>query len=143
VKRRVHSEKTTIGRGAVLTAAAAVLFPRVHAVIYQHQAIWQLDREAAILIPAIVVGTLLLFRARRAVPSEAHAGGVILLNNHAKPWPADAPQVAVGPRKGSGSFAPKLEPYHRRFGYVMVTQGGHNQQPLQLINAAVAANRHD
>ena len=36
----------------MLTAAAAVLFPRVHAVTYQHQAIWQLDREAAILIPA-------------------------------------------------------------------------------------------
>ena len=47
--------------GAGATALAAVLFPRVNAVMHQDQQIWQLDREAAVLIPVIVLTTLGLF----------------------------------------------------------------------------------
>lgn len=50
-----------ISQGAGLTAVAAVLFPRVNAVMYDHEKIWQLDREAAVLIPILVGFTLLLF----------------------------------------------------------------------------------
>jgi hypothetical protein len=52
---------TTLWQGAVLTAIAAVLFPRLNAVVHDGQAFWQLDTEAAILIPVIVVVTLALF----------------------------------------------------------------------------------
>jgi hypothetical protein len=72
--------------------------------------------------------------------SAAHAGDLVF-SDHAKPWPADALQVAVGPRKGRGSFGPKLEPYDERFGNVMVTYGGHNEQLLRRIENAVAAIR--
>jgi hypothetical protein len=48
-------------RGAVLTALAAVLFPRLNAVLHEHQAFWQLDTEAAVLIPAIIAATVALF----------------------------------------------------------------------------------
>ncbi len=50
-----------IWKGAGLTAFAAVLFPRLNAVLHENQKIWQLDREAAILIPVIVLATLGLF----------------------------------------------------------------------------------
>jgi hypothetical protein len=50
-------------RAAVATAVAAVLFPRINAVLYDHERIYQVDREAAVLIPIIVVLTLALFAA--------------------------------------------------------------------------------
>src|SRR3989442_1727439 len=59
--RRNRSDTTTLWRGAVLTAIAAVLFPRLNAVLYEHQAFWQLDKEAAVLIPIVMIGTLVLF----------------------------------------------------------------------------------
>ena len=59
--RRNRSDTTTLWRGAVLTAVAAVLFPRLNAVLYEHQAFWQLDKEAAVLIPIVMIGTLVLF----------------------------------------------------------------------------------
>src|SRR5262245_11346089 len=52
---------TSLWKGAALTAAAAVLFPRVNAVIYDDQKIWQLDPEAAVLIPVVVIVTLAVF----------------------------------------------------------------------------------
>jgi hypothetical protein len=51
----------TLRQGAVLTAVAAVLFPRLNAVLHEGQAFWQLDREAAVLIPVIIAATLALF----------------------------------------------------------------------------------
>jgi hypothetical protein len=48
-------------RGAGLTAVAAVLFPRLNAVLHEGEAIWQLDTEAAVLIPIVVAVTLALF----------------------------------------------------------------------------------
>jgi len=59
--RAVRSTKTTLWRGAVLTALAAVLFPRLNAVLHENQAFWQLDTEAAVGIPLIVAATLTLF----------------------------------------------------------------------------------
>jgi hypothetical protein len=41
---------------------------------------------------------------------------------------ADALQVEVGPRAGTGSWGPKLESYDERFGNVLVTYGGHDEQ---------------
>lgn len=55
--------RANLWKGAGLTAFAAVLFPRVNAVIYDHERIWQLDREAAVLAPLVVVVCLALFAA--------------------------------------------------------------------------------
>jgi hypothetical protein len=52
---------------------------------------------------------------------------------------ADDLQVVVGPRTGTGSFGPKLESYDNRFDNVMVTYGGHDEQLLQKVKAAVAS----
>ena len=51
---------------------------------------------------------------------------------------ADSLQVQVGPRTGTGSWGPKLEPYDERFGNVLVTYGGHDEQLLGGIKAAVS-----
>ena len=50
---------------------------------------------------------------------------------------ADALQVQVGPQTGTGSWGPKREPYDERFGNVLVTYGGHDEQLLGRIKAAV------
>ena len=50
---------------------------------------------------------------------------------------ADALQVQVGPRTGTGSWGPKLEPYDVRFGNLLVTYGGHDEQLLGRVRAAV------
>ena len=60
-ERRARSEKALLWRGAALTAVAAVLFPRLNAVLHEHQAFWQLDTEAAVLIPIVVAVTVLVF----------------------------------------------------------------------------------
>ena len=57
----IRSEKAPLWLGAALTTFAAVLLPRVNAVLHENQAIYQLDRDAAIFLPVIVVATLLLF----------------------------------------------------------------------------------
>jgi hypothetical protein len=61
-----------------MTAAAAVLFPRLNAVLYDHERIYQVDREAAILIPIIVLVTFGVFavvcgRALRASATNTPA----------------------------------------------------------------------
>lgn len=60
---RTHARTTglTLRRGATLTAIAALLFPRLNAVLHEGQALWQFDTEAAVLIPVIVAATLVLF----------------------------------------------------------------------------------
>jgi len=50
---------------------------------------------------------------------------------------ADALQVQVGPREGTGSWGPKLEPYDQRFGNVLVTYGGHDELLLDRVKASV------
>ena len=47
--------------GAAVTALAAVLFPRLEAVKNEGVALWELDAEALVLAPLIVVLTLVLF----------------------------------------------------------------------------------
>ncbi len=59
---RVES-RTLLWKGAGLTAFAAVLFPRINAVIYDDERIWQLDREAAVLAPLVVLVALGVFAA--------------------------------------------------------------------------------
>jgi uncharacterized membrane protein len=54
---------------------------------------------------------------------------------------ADDLQVVVGPRAGTGSFGPKLESYDNRFENVMVTYGGHDDQLLREVKAAVSSLR--
>jgi hypothetical protein len=54
---------------------------------------------------------------------------------------ADDLQVVVGPRTGTGSFGPKLESYDNRFENVMVTYGGHDEQLLREVKAAVSSLR--
>jgi hypothetical protein len=52
---------THLWTGAGLTAFAAVLLPRLNAVLHQDQTIWQLDQEAMVLVPVIVLTTVALF----------------------------------------------------------------------------------
>jgi hypothetical protein len=52
---------THLWKGAGLTAAAAILFPRLNAVMYEHEKIWQFDGEDRVLAPLVVVVALALF----------------------------------------------------------------------------------
>ncbi len=49
--------------GAITTAVGAVLFPRLHHVIYEDGPIWEFDSEARVLAPLLFVTALLLFLA--------------------------------------------------------------------------------
>jgi hypothetical protein len=55
--------KSPLWIGAGLTAAAALLLPRMNAVLYDHEKIWHLDSEARVLAPLVVVVTVALFAA--------------------------------------------------------------------------------
>jgi hypothetical protein len=57
---RGRSEKA-LWIGAAATATSAVLFPRLEAVKNEDVAIWDLDSEAMVLAPLIIVLTLALF----------------------------------------------------------------------------------
>lgn len=57
------ADKQRLWIGAALTAVAAVLFPRLNAVLHDGQALWELDAEAAALIPIMVGVTLVAFAA--------------------------------------------------------------------------------
>lgn len=58
----VHQEaRDRLRTGALVTAAAAVLFPRLNAVLHDGQALWEVDAEAAVFIPIIIGITLVLF----------------------------------------------------------------------------------
>jgi len=52
---------THLWKGAGLTAAAAILFPRLNAVMYEHEKIWQFDGEDRVLAPLVVAVALALF----------------------------------------------------------------------------------
>ena len=54
------------------------------------------------------------------------------------PFPADSLQVMMGPRRGEGSWGPKLEPYDARFGNVLVTYGGQDPALLARVESAVS-----
>ena len=61
---RTRTESTShLWTGAAVTAFAALLLPRVNAVIYDHEKIWQLDSEAKVMAPLVVLVTLVLFAA--------------------------------------------------------------------------------
>jgi hypothetical protein len=51
---------TRLWQGALATGVLAGLAPRVNAVIYDHEHIWQLDSEARVLLPIVVALPLLL-----------------------------------------------------------------------------------
>jgi hypothetical protein len=57
---RRRSEKA-LWIGVTATAIGAVLFPRLEAVKNEDVAIWDLDSEAVVLAPAIIILTLALF----------------------------------------------------------------------------------
>ncbi len=59
--RETRPPKTNLWIGAAATAVAAVLFPRLEAVKNEDVWIWELDSEAQVLAPLIVVLTLALF----------------------------------------------------------------------------------
>ncbi len=61
MQRTRDRSKKVLWIGAAATAVAAVLFPRLQAVIHEDVAIWELDSEARVLAPLIVVLTLTLF----------------------------------------------------------------------------------
>lgn len=53
--------RTDLWIGAGLTAFGALFFPRINAVIHDHERIWHLDHEAAVLAPVVVVAALAAF----------------------------------------------------------------------------------
>ena len=55
------SSRILLWKGAGLTAAAAVVFPRLNAVLHDDLKFWELDPEARVLAPLVVVLTLLVF----------------------------------------------------------------------------------
>jgi hypothetical protein len=70
-----------------------------------------------------------------------HIGGMIVLSNTPGHFTADALNVVVGPRTGSGSYGPKLEPYDVRFGNVLVAYGGTDERLLDRVETAVSTLR--
>ncbi len=48
------SDRRPVWIGAVVTALAAGLFPRLYAVLHEDVPIWHLDAEARILLPIVV-----------------------------------------------------------------------------------------
>lgn len=106
--RRLASAGTAranLRRGAVLTAIAAVLFPRLNAVLHDGRAFWQLDTEAAVLIPIIVAITVVLFAVvggwawrastQNRAATVALAGGILALVGIVAFW-ISAPIVLGG-----------------------------------------------
>jgi hypothetical protein len=69
--------------------------------------------------------------------------GFELLSNRKPPWPAASLQLAIAPRHGKGSWGSKLETYDERFGNVFITYGGHDENLLRRVEAAVADIRKD
>jgi hypothetical protein len=67
--------------------------------------------------------------------------GMLILSNEPRPLEADALHVIIGPRRGTGSWGSRLQPYDERFGNVLVTYGGRDEQLLDGVRAAVAALR--
>ena len=63
--------------------------------------------------------------------------GMLILSNTPRHLTADALTVVVGPRAGTGSYGPELEPYDERFGNVLVTYGGKNERLLERVENAV------
>jgi hypothetical protein len=65
---RAQRDRTTLWRGALVTAAAALFFPKIEAVRNDDASPWQLavfvvpgDREGLILIPLVILLTFALF----------------------------------------------------------------------------------
>jgi len=67
----------------------------------------------------------------------SRVGGMIILSTTPDRLTADALNVVVGPRTGKGSYGPELESYDERFGNVLVTYGGADEQVLDRVEAAV------
>lgn len=58
--------------------------------------------------------------------------------SNVRTWTASDLQVQVAPRRGRGSWGPKLERYDERFDNVLVTYGGNDEDLLRRVKAAVA-----
>lgn len=71
----------------------------------------------------------------------SRVGGMLILSDTPGHLTADALNVVVGPRTGSGSYGPELESYDERFGNVLVTYGGGDEQLLAGVDAAVDSLR--
>jgi hypothetical protein len=71
----------------------------------------------------------------------SRVGGMLILSDTPGHLTADALNVVVGPRTGSGSYGPELGTYDERFGNVLVTYGGKNAVLLERVDAAVDALR--
>ena len=71
----------------------------------------------------------------------SRVGGMLILSDTPGHLMADALNVVVGPRTGSGSYGPELESYDKRFGNVLITYGGEDEQLLEGVEAAVDSLR--
>lgn len=67
----------------------------------------------------------------------SRVGGMLILSATPGHLTADALNVVVGPRTGTGSYGPELETYDERFGNVLVTYGGTDDRLLGRVKAAI------
>ncbi len=126
---RTHA-RPVFWKGAALTTVAAVLFPRLNAVIYDHERIWHLDREAAVLAPLVVLVSLVVFtavglplhRSRRAATGGLVVGVLAVLGFVAY-W-ISAPVVLGGLAVTLGlSSLEQPEPHRRGFARAAIALG--------------------
>jgi hypothetical protein len=64
-----------------------------------------------------------------------------IMSTEAAPLRADALQVVVAPRSGTGGWGPRLEAYDRRLDNVLVTYGGEDERLIAELDAAVSSLR--
>ena len=67
---------------------------------------------------------------------ENDFAGIVVYGNTRERFAGDL-HVMVGPRRGTGSWGPELEPYDERFGNVFVSYGGNDERLLRAVTAAV------
>jgi hypothetical protein len=71
----------------------------------------------------------------------SHFSGMTIMSTEEAPLRADALQVGVAPRSGTGSWGPRLEAYDKRFDNVLVTYGGEDERLIAELDAAVSSLR--
>jgi hypothetical protein len=71
------------------------------------------------------------------LPVRSRSNGLLVLSDDPL-LRAGSLQVAVAPRTGTGSWGPELDAYDERFGNLLVTYDGQDEQLLADVKAAVA-----
>ena len=117
--------------------ATAIVFAVARPEYDSHRGSTMIDFSAEHYYSPSTVREVFAARRIKLYTGEQPAPGTFALSGDPRFF-ADALKVQVGPRTGTGSWGPKLEPYEERFGNLLVTYGGHDEQLLGRIRAAVS-----